>query len=529
MTTGKVIGYFPSLVKQQEKTSLMKLLGEYTVLKPIMSSSILFHPFSTCSLPPTAVTRARDDIHRLEKLHLVMDVLDHHDTQKHDEDIKAGAVQIVCSILRSCSPFFIEKSDIIKCCCNILLQLYRCSHDRARASFCTNGFTLIINLLEVVEINYRLGKLGDSKCLLLASDVICKLLENAQVPLTKVKSRDELLSSLISNVHGACGKHAMRLSLKIIARLSEHTENKHFILAAKDLVAAINVGSRHMDQSVREEASKVLFNLTWEPKNKHKILVSIDTILTLATDDGSMMSQSHAVNTLSLLATDTSNKKYLVNYKDGKALRMLLKLASSDISHPNVSIDATKVIGYLVCRATARKVGSLPDMFTSLSSLACRSNEIAPLAAKAIHKMATYIHHNSKRTIQDQTVHILMLQTIVSISYVKSKEVLKHVTKAYLEQALFHSDRIQMIRHKGLLSALSMLTHDENNYVSECAKEVMIHLACDVAEAKDTSVEKLLRCVSVGSKDKTRPPRVYSPTSVTDDFHFEADFECCSV
>ena len=476
----------------------------------------------------TDVTRAKDDSHRLEKLQLAVEALDHHDRQKHDDDIKAGAVQIVYSILRSCSPFFIAKSELVKSCCTILLQLYRCSQERARASFCTDGFALVTNLLEVIEINYRLGKLGDPKCLLLANDVIYKLLDVAKVPLMMVKNQHELVSSLVSNINGASGKYVMHLSLKSIASLSEHVENKQAMLTIPGLLDAIEVGSRHMDQSVREEAARIMMNLAWEPRNKYKLLhSSMNAILTLVTGDGSTKSQAYALQTLGHLASHlTDNKIHLVNHQNGTVISTLMQIASSDISQANMSIDATKIIGYLTCRATALKVGSVSGVFTTLSSLACRSDELAPVAAKAIHKMATYIHYHPKMKRQDlKAVHTSMLQAIVTISYGKSTEVLKYAVKAYSEQAPFRRDRTQMIGHKGLLTALSVLTQEENKYVSDCAKEVLVSLACDVAEAKDTSVEKLLRCVATKSKKQVQQPRCYSPTSVLDEFNFDADFE----
>jgi len=385
-------------------------------------------------------------------------------------------------------------------------------------------------LLEVIEINYRLGKLGDPKCLLLANDVIYKLLDVAKVPLTMIKHENELVSSLVSNINGASGKYVMHLSLKILASLSDHVENKQVMLDIPDILGAIEVGSRHMDRSVREEAARMIMSLAWEPKNKSKILhSSIETILTSVADDGSITSQSYALQTLGHLAADTNNKIHLVNHKNGTVINMLLRIALSDASEANMSIEATKIIGYLTCRATASKIGSLPGVFTTLSSLACRSDDLAPMAAKAIYKMATYIHYHPKPIGQDlKAVHTSMLQAIVTISYSKSTEVLKYAVKAYVEQSPFRRDRIQMIGHKGLLSALSVLTQDENNYVSECAKEIMISLACDVAVATNASVEKLLRRVAPKNKTQVQQRRCYSPTSVMDEFHFDADFESFS-
>lgn len=132
----RVVGYFP-MEGEKEKTRLSKLLD---------------------------ATRAKSESDRLKKLNICLKAFDHRDADKHDSDIKAGAVAIICSIVRSCSPAFISKSKEIRFSLKILLQLYRyCSGDRLRASFCTDGASLIPDLLELVEINYRLGKRGDTK------------------------------------------------------------------------------------------------------------------------------------------------------------------------------------------------------------------------------------------------------------------------------------------------------------------------------------------------------------------------------
>ena len=88
---------------------------------------------------------------------------------------------VICSILRSCSPFYITKSKEIVSCLTILLRLYRCSIDRLCASFCTDGTTLILILHELVEINYRLGKKGDVQALVLARSILEKLAGAATV------------------------------------------------------------------------------------------------------------------------------------------------------------------------------------------------------------------------------------------------------------------------------------------------------------------------------------------------------------
>ena len=452
-----------------------------------------------------------------------MGAFDHHETNKHDDDIRKGAVHIVSSILRSLTPFFVAKVDQVKSCCILLLQLYRCSVERARASFCTDGCALITNLLEVVEIHYRLGKLGDAECLLLSKEVIEKLLDVAKVPLSMVKNEDNFISSLVSNVMGASGKYVMQLSLKSIASISDHIENKQ-VLLTPGLLKAVEVGSRHLDPLVREEAARIVTNLAWEAQNKSKLLHSSkDTLLGLLVEGGgSTAMQSYVLQALGHLAVVADNKVLLVNHKNGMFISTLVHIASSAGQYQanDISINATKIIGYLICRATASKIGSIPGLFATMSSLACRSDILASVAAKAIHKMAAFIHYHPKL----ESLHTSLLQAVVTISYSKSTDVLRYAVKAYAEQVPFRRDRIQMIAHRGLLSALSVLTHNSDSNVKECAKEVLIALACDVAEARKTSVEKLLRCVAPKSKVEVEQ-RSYSPTSVTDAFSFEADFE----
>ena len=155
------------------------------------------------------VTRARSDSDRLKKLIAAAKATNHHDKTKHDTDIKAGAVSILCNLLRSCSPFFIAKTKEVYWICKVLVQLYRCNEDRAKVSFCLDGSSLIINLLEVIEINYRLGRKGDVKCLALAQNVIDKLLSAAYVPVVLIKRYEDLMVSLVSNINGAVGRLVM--------------------------------------------------------------------------------------------------------------------------------------------------------------------------------------------------------------------------------------------------------------------------------------------------------------------------------
>ena len=155
------------------------------------------------------VTRAKNESDRLKKLAATAKVFNHHDKSKHDDDVKAGAVSILCNLLRSCSPFFVSQSKEVYWLCKILIQLYRCNEDRAKVSFCIDGSILLINLFEVIEVNYRLGKKGDALCLVVAQKTIDKLLSFACVPLSLIKRDDELMLSLMSNINGATGRIVM--------------------------------------------------------------------------------------------------------------------------------------------------------------------------------------------------------------------------------------------------------------------------------------------------------------------------------
>jgi hypothetical protein len=63
------------------------------------------------------------------------------------------------------------------------------------------------------------------------------------------------------------------------------------------------------------------------------------------------------------------------------------------------------------------------------------------------------------------------------MSYGRVTEVLKWTVKAFVEQAAFPRDRVKMIAHKGLLTALSVLSNDKNEFVRENAEEVLNVLA----------------------------------------------------
>ena len=187
------------------------------------------------------MTRAKNDGDRLKKLVAAAEAFDHSDIKKHNSDVKAGAFSIVCSILRSCMPFLIANSKEIRIILKILLQLLTCSDDRLCASFCTDGSALTLDLLELIEINYRLGKKGDPKSLVLAQHVVEKLMVGVRVPLVMVKQQEELLLSLVNNINGCTGKFAMHLSMRVIARLSEHSQNKQAMFVFHGLVESVEV------------------------------------------------------------------------------------------------------------------------------------------------------------------------------------------------------------------------------------------------------------------------------------------------
>jgi hypothetical protein len=206
----RVIGYIPlDRGSPSKKSRVSHLVGEFVVCSENLQWLLVLAIQSgtnegLCFV--IDVTRAKSDTDRLKKLALAAKAFSHSDASKHDDDIKAGAASILCSLLRSCSP---AKSKEVVLLCKILIKLYRCNEDRARASFCIDGAVLITNLLEVIEINYRLGRRGDAMCLVVAQNLIDKLLSVACVPVAFIKRHEDLISSLVSNVNGATGKLVM--------------------------------------------------------------------------------------------------------------------------------------------------------------------------------------------------------------------------------------------------------------------------------------------------------------------------------
>ena len=412
-------------------------------------------------------TRAKTDNDRLKKLIAASKLFDHCDASKHDADIKAGAVSLVCAILRSCSMFFKSRSKEIQHCLKILLNLFRCSTDRLCASFCTDGAALFLVLLEFIEINYRLGKKGDVKSLVLAQGVLDKLVAGARVPLSRIKLQEDLLSSLVGNISGATGSLVMHISLKVIASLSEHSQNKQAMYSFPGLMEAIALGSTYMFETVRDESARIIMNLSSDTNNKRPLIQHyMDVVLALAR--GTATSKSYAIHTLGSLSSLPENKVIMVQHKGGAVINVLLRVASSSTQPLDLRINATKILGNLA----VAQVGSHPGLLVSLSSLAItdKMNQLAIMAAMSVKKLSNHIRSND-------SCHGALLQALVTMSYGSSTEVLKWTVKAYCEQASSPTDRVSMIGHKGLLSSLTMLTNDENDFVRENARDVLSALA----------------------------------------------------
>lgn len=449
----------------------------------------------------------------------------HNDITKHDSDIRAGAVAIVCSIFRSCSMLSLVISKDTQYCLKILQSLYRCSHERLCASFCTDGTTLIIYLLDLVEIHYRLGKKGDVHALVLAQSVLDKLQSGAKVPLSLIKQKDELMTSLVKNISGCTGSLTMHISMKIVASLSERSLNKQALFIYPGLMEAIALGLSYMHQNVREESARIIMNLAVESKNQVALIQSneqlwLDAVLSLT--NGSIVSKAYAVKTIASLSSQLKeNKVVIVQHRNGATLGVLLQIASSRSNQPHMRVNATKTLGNLTCQATAIHLVRYPNLLVTLSSLACCQNDkLAASAALTVKKAATHIRSSD-------AFHTNLLQALVTMSYSKSTAVVKWTMKAYLEQAAFPCDRVSMIAHKGLLASLTMLSNDENEFVKDHAREVLSTLAADVAIAKSTGIENVLRCVVTSGQSqqgqacrkRLLAPRSYSPTSV-----FDVDF-----
>jgi hypothetical protein len=102
----------------------------------------------------------------------------------------------------------------------------------------------------------------------------------------------------------------------------------------------------------------------------------------------------------------------------------------------------------------------------------------------AVKKIATHVRSKDG-------CHQDLLQTLVTMSYGKVTEVLKWTVKAFYEQASFRRNRVKMIAHKGLFTALSVLSNDKNDFVRENAEEVLNALAGKFCQC-------IVLCFSVG-------------------------------
>lgn len=470
------------------------------------------------------VTRGEHDKDRLQKLLTAAQAFDHTDTKTHNRDIQDGAVVIVCSILHSCSPFFVARAKEIQLCLTILLRLYRCSEERLCASFCTDGTNLILIFLELIEVNYRLGKKGDAQHIVLAQrviDILCK----ARVPLSMVKRQEELISSLVGNVHGATGRFVMHLSMKILASLSEHHVHNRVILFDADLLDTVLVGSTHTYSPVKEESARIIMHLALEDKNKADLVQAhnqrwMDATLAFARVSCTVSTKTCAIQALRCMATIPENKIIMVQHKNGAVVETLIQVSSSRLVPSQLSINATKVLSTLTCQATASQIGHHPGLLITLSSLACREDNHAVVAAMTVKKLATHIH-------SDDLSHKVLLQALITMSYSRSLEVLKWTVRGLLEQASFPQDRVKMIGHKGLAASITALSMNENEFVMTHAREVLSVLATDVATARNVRVEKVLQRVSAAKECqdvldlcRKKQPRCYSPSSL-EEFHFD--------
>ena len=302
-----------------------------------------------------------------------------------------------------------------------------------------------------------------------------KLITGARVPLSMVKQHEQLMSSLVNNINGVTGRFVIHLSMKTIASLSEHYQNKQILFSFSGLLESIALGTAHMSEAVRDESVRVIMNLAFETKNKSRLIQEnerywIDVVL--HSTAGSLDSQTSAIHTLGYLATVPGNKMLMVQHKNGAVLDALLRVVKGDqraIPH-QIGINATRIIGSLTCQPTASQIGQHTSLLVTLSSLALCRDKLAITAAMTLKKIATYVRSSDG-------CHEQILQALVTMSFSRAAEVLKWTVKAFFEQSCFPGDRLRMIAHKGLLATLTMLTKDNNDSVRMYAMEVLSSLA----------------------------------------------------
>lgn len=436
--------------------------------------------YSPYHFTPDATRSESNTGDRLKKLIIATKEFNHYNCDKHNSDIKAGAVTIVCSLIKSCAPFSKSSSPFneeeIRTCLRMLVRLYRSSDQkRLQASFCTDASTLISLLLELIEINFRLGSRGDAKSLVLAQDIMAKLISVARVKLTWVKDYTTMVSSLIDTINGATGKFVMHQSMQLIATLSEHDDNKRLLLTFDRFLESIAIRTTHMYESVREESSRIIMNLASNTKNQLFLIQQekqywIETVLKLAGGPRTSNAYAYSIQTLGYLASVPENKIIMVHHRNGVVVDTLLRVAVSSYESNTQSINAIRVLSRLTCRATASTIGNFPELLSWLSSLACRHDKLAVASAMVVKKIGTYVRSGDE-------CHTNLLQALVTMSFSRSTEVLKWVVKAYREQTSYETNRLRMIGHKGLLASLSLLTKDNNEFVKMHAEEVLGLLA----------------------------------------------------
>ncbi|KAL7480376.1 hypothetical protein ACHAW6_006070 [Cyclotella cf. meneghiniana] len=241
------------------------------------------------------------------------------------------------------------------------------------------------------------------------------------------------MSSLVSNINGATGRIVMFQSMKCVAMLSEHKQNKQMLLTYPGLLKSVEVGSRHMYEAVREESARIMCNLAWDARNKAQLVHRSKlewaemVFSTLAEPNSSIATKQYAMKTLAYMASEVNHKVMIINYGHGRIVKELIRLIS-DVSHVNeqVKIIATELVGSLICRATASQlVNHNPGFLVILASLGCGREVLAVSAARVVKKLSTFIRHS------DVGCHVQLLQALVTMSYGSLTEVLKWTVKAF--------------------------------------------------------------------------------------------------
>lgn len=350
-------------------------------------------------------------------------------------------------------------------------MLFRCSNEVATECLRVIGSDLLLSIFSALHILTTNSSSNSVR-------VLIRHLSSIEVSFHDMEESQKVMNFLETQIYTP-GENPIVVAdaMRVLVGFTLHTDGKVYLMEQSELIdKVVALTSTTKSARIKLQVSRFFQSLSLHWKNK-SIMIQIPiikTLLLLTKPNNHINTQINAIKTLRNLSVAQS-KSYLVDFKGGHVLRVLLKAAANS----KLEGVAVETLLSLICYKTSARIGMEDGLIEMLTSVAAQSNVLtnADKAAQSIRRLATHL------SVSHQNYQA-MFNSLISLSDASDDRVRYWISKAFLEQASLSSSSFFLVRTSDALKVLVKLCKDHKVEVRASAVEALRVLTTTHANLK---------------------------------------------